>query len=259
MGWGNGRRDGEGISLQEVTVRLGSREVLRSVTLRVKQGVVAVVGPNGSGKTTLLRTLAGLVRTSSGEIRLAGCDMRSPAGIARARPALGFLPQDPAYHEHLRVREAILYAAWLHRIGRFERERAVDRALGELDLWEVADRRLRHLSGGTRRRVYIAQALVHQPHVLLLDEPTVGLDPEHRVELRRLIRRLADGRLVLLTTHLTEDVELLPDRVVALVDGSVRFDGTPGELLAIAGEMGGGGDERPIERALRLVSERPVR
>lgn len=237
---------------------MGSRQILRGVSFDLDRGVVAVVGPNGSGKTTLLRCLAGLLPVSQGEVRVAGFDVTSRSDAARARSQLGYLPQDPSFLEHLSVREAVLYAAWLHRVAPSEREAAVDRALAELDLRDVARRRLRRLSRGTRRRAYVAQALVHRPRVLLLDEPTVGLDPEHRVDLRRLIRRLAVGRLVLLTTHLTEDVELLPDRVLALVDGTVRFEGTPDALISIAGEGGVDGDERPVERALRIVGGRPL-
>ncbi|HXF72448.1 MAG TPA: ATP-binding cassette domain-containing protein [Actinomycetota bacterium] len=232
--------------------------MLKEVTLELEGGVVAVAGPNGSGKTTLLRTLATLLRPSSGHVEIAGSDIGSRAGAAEARRHLGFLPQDPAYLEHLRVREIVVYAAWLHRISRARRDAAVQAALDDLDLLDVAETPLRKLSGGTRRRAYIAQALVHRPPVLLLDEPTVGLDPDHRVELRRLIRRLAPGRLVLLTTHLTEDVELLPDRVVVIVDGTVRFQGTPSELVALAPPRGGTGDERPVERALRVVAGRPL-
>ncbi len=242
-----------GVLVRGLRVCLGSREVLKGVSLAFDRGVVAIVGPNGSGKTTLLRALAGLVPVAAGEVRVAGFDVTSRAGLVASRRRTGFLPQDPSFLENLTVREAVLYAAWLHRIDPVDRQAAVDQALDELDLREVANRRLRELSGGTRRRAYIAQALVHRPAILLLDEPTVGLDPEHRVELRRLIRRVATGRFALLTTHLTEDVELLPDRVVALVEGSVRFDGTPEELVALAGDEVGA-DERAVERALRIVS-----
>lgn len=249
-------RDGEqaSISAEHLCVRRGGGPALTEVDLRLQGGIVAIVGPNGAGKSTLLRTLATLTPRFEGEIAVAGHDIRRRRGIQAARRALGFLPQDPSFLGHLRVSEAVEYAAWLHGIRRARRVDSVLRGLEQLNLAELAPRHLGTLSGGTRRRVYIAQAVVHEPSVLLLDEPTVGLDAEQRVNLRRVIRGLSSHRLIVLSSHLTEDIELLPDRVVVLGSGRVRFNGPPSELKRLGAEAGHTGEERPIERGLRLVS-----
>jgi ABC-2 type transport system ATP-binding protein len=243
-----------------LTVRIGRRTVLADVSWRVTEGVAALVGPNGSGKTTLLSVLSTLRPVRTGAVRVAGQDLGTVAGSAAARARTGYLPQEPTGLGHLTVAEAVVYAAWLKRVPRRVRTALVSDALEELDLVEHADDRLSRLSGGTRQRAYIAQAVVHRPAVLLLDEPSTAVDAEHRVELRRTLRRLARGRLVVLSTHLTEDVELLADRVLALDDGRVAFDGTPAELVAIGAasqhDHGAADDEpsRAIERGLRAVA-----
>jgi ABC-2 type transport system ATP-binding protein len=205
----------------------------------------------------LLRVLATLRRADAGRVEVGGHDVRRPSGATAARLQLGYLPQQPTALMHLRVREAVEYAAWLKRVPRGERADRVTAALVDLDLVHRAADRVGALSGGTRQRAHIAQAIVHGPDVLLLDEPTTGVDAEHRVELRQILRRLARGRLVVLSTHLTEDIELLADRVTGLDHGRVRFDGTPTELALVGEAAGGGTDEaepaRAIERGLRAL------
>ena len=249
------------VEVSGLTVRLGGRTVLEDVTWAVDGGVVVLVGANGSGKTTLLSVLATLRTPRTGSVRLCGHDLRSRRGASAARAALGYLPQEPGALGHLTVAEAVEYAAWLKRVPARERPHRVTAALVDLDLVDRARDRLSRLSGGTRQRAYIAQAVVHRPDVLLLDEPSTAVDAEHRVELRRTLRRLAAGRLVVLSSHLTEDVELLADRVCALHDGSVAFEGTPAELVALGAVAAGDAGEdaepaRAIERGLRAVVRR---
>lgn len=255
-----GSHPGSGLRVDSLTVRYGRRTVLTDLTWQADGGVVALVGPNGSGKSTLLRVLATLHRAHAGGVRVCGHDVRSPSGATAARQALGYLPQEPTALTRLRVREAVEYAAWLKRVPRVCRADMVTAALVDLDLTHRADDRIGALSGGTRQRAHIAQAIVHRPAVLLLDEPTTGVDAEHRVELRRTLRRLAQGRLVVLSTHLTEDIELLADRVTALDAGRVHFDGTPEQLA----QVGRAGDDaqpdaepaRAIEQGLRSLGTR---
>ncbi len=240
------------IRLHDVSVRRGGSLAVRGVSLELTAGVVVVAGPNGSGKSTLLRAIATLLPCAGGTIEVMGSDVATRHGRAQARRNLGFLPQEPAFLGQFLVSEALEYAAWLHGVARSGRKESVRQALEELDLLDVAGTRLSDLSGGVRQRAYIGQILTHRPPVLLLDEPTVGVDAEHRVELRRLVARLATDRLVVLSTHLTEDIEFLAHEVVVLGRGEVVFRGPP-TALAELGRQTHTPDERPVERALRQL------
>jgi len=240
-----------------VWVRRNHSSVVRGVSFDLTSGIVAIAGPNGSGKSTLLRAIATILPLAEGHIEVMGVDVGTRHGRTLARRNLGFLPQGPAYLEHLLVIEALEYAAWLHGIGRPARAVVVRQAIEEFDLGEVAATRLGDLSGGTRQRAYVAQVFIHRPPVLLLDEPTVGVDAEHRVELRRVIARLAAERLIVLSTHLTEDIEFLAHEVVVLSAGRTVFRGTSAALAEL-GRQSHASDERPVERALRELGLSPT-
>ena len=242
-----------GARISGLQLRLGDKVVLRDLDLTLGEEVVALVGQNGAGKTVLLRVLATLITPSQGAVVVAGSSLTSRRGAAAARQKLGYLPQDPSFPNDFTVMEAVEYAAWLKKVPSGERRRSVPRILQDLDLSSVADKKLRVLSGGTRRRAHIAQAVVHQPSVLLLDEPTTGLDPAHRVDLRRFLHRIASDRLLVMSTHLTEDIELLADRVIALHDGRITFDGTPRQLADLGTKHAEFGDVGAIEQGLRIA------
>ena len=240
------------VAVSELTARLGGRTVLHGVSGRFEDGVVVLAGPNGAGKSTLLRVLATLL-AFGGAAEVAGCDLSTRPGRRQARQRLGFLPQEAAFPGEFTVEEAVGYSAWLHQVPAPERRSRVAAAIEAVDLGARADEPLRTLSTGLRRRSFLAQAIVHQPPVLLLDEPTAGVDVEHRSEFRRMVRRLAEGRLVVLSTHLTEEIEFLADRVVVLSAGRVRFDGAPADLAAAVTATAG--DERRVEAALRHLTD----
>jgi ABC-2 type transport system ATP-binding protein len=242
------------VEVRDLTAGYGGPPVIENVSFALDQGVVVLAGPNGAGKTTLLRVLATLL-PFTGSVSLAGCDLSTPRGRRRARAQLGFLPQEAAFPDDFTVAEAVAYAAWLQRVPAAERAAATAAAINAVGLDDRADEALRKLSTGLRRRAFLAQAVVHRPPLLLLDEPTAGVDTEHRAEFRRLVRRLGEERLVVLTTHLTEEIEFLADRLLVIGRGRVRFDGTPAELEALA--SGAADDERPVEAALRRLTETP--
>lgn len=219
-----------------LSVQRSGRTVLDDVSFQLDHGVTALVGANGTGKSTVLRVLATLLPVGSGHAALAGHEVSTRRGAAGARAVLGYLSQDPQHSGHLTVREAVEYAAWLKAVPRRSRRARVAATLTDLDLTSVASTKLSVLSGGTRRRAHLAQAVVHEPPVLLLDEPTTGLDPDHRAEFQGFLSRLAQGRTVVLCTHLSEDIDVVADRVIALADGRIRFDGTPAELAALGAE-----------------------
>ncbi|MFJ4813468.1 ABC transporter ATP-binding protein [Streptomyces longwoodensis] len=234
-----------------LTLRYGGTRALDDVSLSLTRGVTGLLGPNGAGKTTLLRVLATAVPPDGGGFRALGHDPRTSAGRLALRRELGYLPQTPGFHPDFTAFEFVDYVAILKELtDRGARHREVRRVLEAVDLSEVRGKRIKRLSGGMRQRVALAAALVGDPGFLVLDEPTVGLDPEQRMRFRELVAEAGEGRTVLLSTHQTEDVAMLCHRVVVLAHGRVRFEGTPAELTArAAGRVWSSGLRDPAARA----------
>ncbi|WP_416974489.1 ABC transporter ATP-binding protein [Streptomyces sp. 4F14] len=223
------------LTATDLVLRYGGTRALDGVSLTLGRGVTGLLGPNGAGKTTLLRVLATAVPPDGGEFRALGHDPRTAAGRLGLRRALGYLPQNPGFHPDFTAFEFVDYVAILKELSdRGARNREVRRVLEAVDLSDVRKTRLKRLSGGMRQRVALAAALVGDPGLLVLDEPTVGLDPEQRMRFRELIAQAGEGRTVLLSTHQTEDVAMLCHRVIVMSGGRVRFEGTPADLTARA-------------------------
>jgi ABC-2 type transport system ATP-binding protein len=241
---------------ERVLVRgLGQRfrltTVLHDIDLALGTGVFGLLGPNGAGKTTLLRTLATILAPARGELRLLGYDPAHADERRALRRRLGYLPQTLGYYPNFTVWEFVEYFALLKEMeGRLVRP-AVARAIERVDLGDRARAKLRTLSGGMLRRVGIAQAIVNDPALLLLDEPTAGLDPEQRVSFRALLREIGQTGTVIVSTHLIEDVAAACATVAILGDGRIVFRGTP-EGLIVRGEGHGVGDS-PLERGYSRV------
>jgi ABC-2 type transport system ATP-binding protein len=217
------------IEVQGLSKRYPSRLAVDDVTFSVKRGeIVGFLGPNGAGKTTTMRVLTGFLPPSAGTARVAGYDIVTQSTAARA--ALGYLPESAATYPEMRVEEYLAFRARLEGVpGSAVRARvaeAVDRCL----LGEVAHRRIENLSKGFRQRAALAGALVHQPPVLVLDEPTIGLDPVQIIKIRETIRELGRDRAVLLSTHILPEVEAVCDRVLIIDRGRIVAEGTPTEL-----------------------------
>jgi ABC-2 type transport system ATP-binding protein len=194
--------------------------------------IVGLLGPNGAGKTTTMRMLTTFLAPTSGRAVLAGHDvLDEPVEVRRK---VGYLPESVPLYPEMRAREYLDYRARLKDVPRSKRRSAIDRVLERCRLRDVERRVIGHLSKGYRQRVGLADALLHNPPVLILDEPTVGLDPEQRLRFRELIAELGERCTVLLSTHQTEDVMSLCRRVVVLNAGRVRFDGPPAELADVA-------------------------
>jgi ABC-2 type transport system ATP-binding protein len=223
------------VSASGLSLRYGGTRALDDVSLRLTRGVTGLLGPNGAGKTTLLRVLATAVPADRGAFTVLGNDPGTARGRQEVRRALGYLPQTPGFHPDFTAFEFVDYVAILKELtDRTARHREVRRVLEEVDLGDVRGRRIKKLSGGMRQRVALAAALVGDPGFLVLDEPTVGLDPEQRMRFRELIAQAGEGRTVLLSTHQTEDVAMLCHRVLVMAGGRILFDGTPAELTARA-------------------------
>ncbi|MEV6763371.1 ABC transporter ATP-binding protein [Streptomyces sp. NPDC051105] len=239
------------VSAAGLTVRYGGVRALDGVSLRLTDGVTGLLGPNGAGKTTLLKVLATAVPPDSGGFTVRGEDPSAQAGRLAVRRTLGYLPQTPGFHPDFTAFEFVDYVAVLKELtGRAERHHEVRRVLDQVGLADVRGRRIKRLSGGMRQRVALAAALVGDPGFLVLDEPTVHLDPEQRMRFRELIAEAGEGRTVLLSTHQTEDVAMLCHHVIVLAGGRVRFDGTPAELTArAAGRVWSSTERAPGARA----------
>jgi ABC-2 type transport system ATP-binding protein len=233
-----------------LTRRFGRTEAVAGVDLRSGPGVLGLLGPNGAGKTSLLRMLATVIAPSSGRLRLLERDPRVHAERREIRRRLGYLPQNLGYYPGFTVVEFVEYFALLKEMPSARVAAAVATAVERVGLGERARTRLRMLSGGMLRRVGIAQAIVNDPQLLLLDEPTAGLDPEQRVAFRTLLRELAESATVVVSTHLVEDVGAACGRVALMESGRIVFHGTPAELVA-RGEHGTG--DAPLERGYSAV------
>ncbi len=210
---------------------------LSGVTFDADAGITGLLGPNGAGKTTLLRMLATVLAPDAGDLRLLGRDPRRPEERLAIRRRLGYMPQEPGFHKSFTAFDFVDYVAILKEmVDTAPRHEEVRRVLKLVGLDDVMNRKIKNLSGGMRRRVALGQALLGDPDLLILDEPTAGLDPEQRLRFREIISERAADRTVILSTHQTEDVAALCPRVVVMHEGKALFDGSPQELAGIAAD-----------------------
>ncbi len=206
---------------------------LRGVDLAVGDGMLGLLGPNGAGKTTLLSILVLAREPSAGRLVYDGLDAEIPGNRPAIRGRIGFLPQDFSAIGHLSGFEYLVHCARLRQVPLDSAaiERRARELLDAVDLSHAGGRRTAEYSGGMRRRLGIAQALIHRPRLLVVDEPTAGLDPEERIRFRNLVTDVADETAVLLSTHIVEDIEATCPRIAVIASGTILFDGSPAELL----------------------------
>ena len=240
------------VEISGLTRKFGRNWAVAGVDLAAGPGVFGLLGPNGAGKTSLLRMMATVIPPSGGTLRLLG---RDPAGYGprrEIRRRLGYLPQSLGYYPGFTVTEFVEYFALLKDMPPAAVPAAVAAAVERVELGGRARAKLRTLSGGMLRRVGIAQAIVNGPELLLLDEPTAGLDPEQRVSFRALLRDLGEHATVVVSTHLVEDVGAACGQVALMDQGKIVFQGTPAELTARADGTTASGDA-PLERGYSAV------
>ncbi len=207
---------------------------LNDLNLEIGNGIFGLLGPNGAGKSSLMRILVTLMKPSSGKVTINGMDLQK--NRKEIRSLLGYLPQDFRFFPKLRTSEFLDYMARLSgMINRKQRNRAIDEILEEVGLFEARDRMASKLSGGMKRRLGIAQALIHKPGILVIDEPTTGLDPEERIKFRNLLSEISTGEVVIiLSTHIVGDISSTCNAMTLLNEGEIAFTGSPAELLDLA-------------------------
>ncbi len=221
------------LALESVGYRYsGGHTAVSDLSLNLGPGILGLLGPNGAGKSTLMRVLATLAKPSSGKVTWNGVDIAQKPDALRV--SLGYLPQDFGVYTALTAREFLAFLAAVKGLSGTRASERVEHCLDVVGLNEAADRRLGGFSGGMRQRVGIAQALLNDPTVLIVDEPTVGLDPEERMRFRHLLTDLAGQRLVILSTHIVSDVEASATELAIMSKGRLRFHGTPEALIARA-------------------------
>ena len=223
------------VRIDGLSRRYGATRALDDVDLTLERGITGLLGPNGAGKTTLLSILATVGEPDAGRVSVFGLDPRQAAQRVEIRRRLGYLPQELGYHRHFTVAAFLDYVAILKEItDRRRRAEEVARVLAAIGLESRARTRIRALSGGMRQRLGIAQALLGRPDLLVLDDPTAGLDPEQRLRFRELLSGLPGDPVIVLSTHQADDIAAICPHVVVLLQGRVHFTGTPADLAATA-------------------------
>ena len=218
------------IEIQNLTKYYGKKQALSKVNLTIPKGMFGLLGPNGAGKTTLMKVLATLLEKTGGEVKICGVPVENSRQI---RNMTGYLPQDFSMYGNMSAYEALDYLAVLSGMSRQERRERVPQMLEKVNLLEKRRTKVKSMSGGMKRRLGIAQAIIHDPKVIIVDEPTAGLDPKGRVRFRNLLCEIAKDRIVLLSTHIVGDIEATCENIAVLNQGKICFDGRVAELLAL--------------------------
>lgn len=216
------------LEIQQLSQNYGKKIALQSVSLHIENGLHGLLGRNGAGKTTLMKTIVGLLPPKSGDIRLCGVPV---SNLKRVRAMVGYLPQEFSLYPGMRVEEALDYLGILSNIPQPQRKKRIELLLQRVNLIKQRGDKIKSLSGGMKRRLGVAQALLHQPRIVVADEPTVGLDPEERVRLRELLMEEAKDKIVILSTHIVEDIEAACQRVTVLDEGKLLYTGGVLQLM----------------------------
>lgn len=225
------------LNASNLTRRLGRREVIRNISLQLRRGeVLGLLGHNGAGKSTTMQLLAGVLTPDSGQIEICGINLAHNPKQAKA--CIGYLPENPPLYRDMRVDDYLIYAAKLHRIPRAKIAEALTTAKKRCGLEESGRKLINTLSKGYQQRVGIAQAIIHQPDIIILDEPTVGLDPMQIRDIRNLIRELGNTHSVILSTHLLSEVENICDRVEIMERGQLIYGDTSVRMQSLGHQAG---------------------
>lgn len=218
------------LQISNLTKKYNNTVAVDGLSFTLSTGVYGLLGANGAGKTTLMRMLCTLLTPTEGQITLDGQDIFRMDG--EYRKLLGYLPQDFGYYPDFTVYDYMMYIASIKGLRPAAAKKRINRLLEQVGLSNVANRKMKKLSGGMKRRAGIAQAMLNRPEILILDEPTAGLDPNERIRFRNLISGLSSNRLVLLSTHIVSDIEYIANQILLMKDGKLQITGTSEELIS---------------------------
>ena len=249
------------LSVQDITKKYSDKVAVNDVSLNIEKGITGLLGANGAGKTTLMRMIADIIKPDVGNITYDGV----PITVldSEYRNIFGYLPQEFGFYPEFSVIDYLDYMAALKGLTKADSKRKIDSLLEQMTLTDVRRKKIRKLSGGMRRRVGIAQALLNNPEILILDEPTAGLDPGERIKFRQLLSEFSQDRIVLISTHIVSDVEYIATRQAIMKDGKIIRDGSTDTLVK---EMDGkvwectvdNKDIKELEKALQIVNLKNV-
>ncbi len=224
------------LTIQNVMKTFGEKRAVNDVSLELISGVYGLLGPNGAGKTTLMKLIVDILTPSAGRITLDGVDITELG--AAYRDKLGYMPQEIGVYKNFSAKKFLKYIAALKGLSGREAESKVSELLGLVGLKDVANKRLGGFSGGMLRRIGIAQTLLNDPQILILDEPTAGLDPQERIRFRNILSELSGNRIVLISTHIVTDMEFIAGQIILLKDGAVlRMDHTENLIRTVEGKV----------------------
>lgn len=212
--------------LKDVSKQYKDKTAVSKMTVELTPGVIGLLGANGAGKTTLMRMICGIIRPTTGKICFDGLNVSDEM----YRDALGYLPQDFGYYPNFSGRDFLMYMASLKGLDKDSAQRKCDELLEIVGLTDVQKKKVKTYSGGMKQRLGIAQALLNDPKVVILDEPTAGLDPKERVRFRNLIAEIGKNSIVIFSTHIVSDIEHIADRVIMMKSGEIIFDGNTGDI-----------------------------
>lgn len=242
------------IDIVNLSKKYGKTEALKNVNLKIEKGMYGLLGRNGAGKTTLLRILATLNSKSDGEISINGTPITNSKEI---RKIIGYLPQNFSTYPNMSVWKTMEYFDLLSEMPVKSRKKRIERLLQQVNLWEERKCKVRHLSGGMRQRLGIALALINDPQIIIADEPTAGLDPEERIRLRNMLADLAKDKIVILSTHIVDDISVTCKKIGVLHEGKLLFDGEAKELEQIAlGKVFIVAEEDELPSGAEIISKR---
>ena len=221
------------LELKDVCKSYGDKCVLKDFSYTFENGIYGLLGANGAGKSTLMNLITDNVSRNSGDILYDGNEILDMG--AAYRELLGYMPQQQGFYENFSARMFLYYIAELKGIKKKEAKKQIEGLLDIVNLTDVADKKVGGFSGGMKQRVLLAQALLGTPKILILDEPTAGLDPKERVNFRNYIRKLSEDKIILVATHVVSDVETIADRILVMKDGKLAADDSPEALVRLTG------------------------